>query len=476
MKKLFALVALTCGVIWAQNPVVRLSYVVPFNAVTATATHTSTAIRIPNLSGYGTLTLTGSGITGSPSGCQIALEYQQSTGTTASSAFATQSFTPSNAYQSFTIAPSAGFASGDTLIAVYTCSVYPTAGTLTATFDPSVPVNVQGTVPVSGTFWQATQPVSGTVGISGTVPVSGTFWQATQPVSAASLPLPSGAATSAKQPALGTAGTASTDVLTVQGITSMTPLKVDGSGVTQPVSGTFWQVTQPISAASLPLPSGASTAAKQPALGTAGSPSTDVLTVQGATSMTALKVDGSATTQPVSGTVTVQQSTASSLKVDLSGTGANTTAIKVDNSAVTQPISGSVSISGTPSVSISGTVADPCQANAKSFAVINLTANTQIITAGGAGTRTYFCSLNLIASAATNVALVEGTGTTCATGITGMAGGSTAATGWNFAANGGIALGNGAASVMATAGTAKNVCILVSAANQISGSIAYVQQ
>lgn len=59
--------------------------------------------------------------------------------------------------------------------------------------------------------------------------------------------LPTGASTSAKQPALGTAGTASSDVLTVQGITSMTPLKVDGSGVTQPVSGTFWQTTQPVS-------------------------------------------------------------------------------------------------------------------------------------------------------------------------------------------------------------------------------------
>lgn len=38
----------------------------------------------------------------------------------------------------------------------------------------------------------------------------------TQPVSAASLPLPSGAATAAKQPALGTAGTASADVITTQ--------------------------------------------------------------------------------------------------------------------------------------------------------------------------------------------------------------------------------------------------------------------
>lgn len=50
--------------------------------------------------------------------------------------------------------------------------------------------------------------------------------------------LPTGAATAAKQPALGTAGTASADVITVQGIASMTALKVDGSAVTQPVSFT----------------------------------------------------------------------------------------------------------------------------------------------------------------------------------------------------------------------------------------------
>jgi hypothetical protein len=129
-----------------------------------------------------------------------------------------------------------------------------------------LPVNIIGSVAVTGTFWQATQPVSGI------------FWQATQPISAAALPLPSGAATLAKQPALGTAGTAAADVITVQGIASMTALKVDGSAVTQPVSGsvavsnfpigflaaqsgtwtvgvsgsvavtgTFWQATQPVS-------------------------------------------------------------------------------------------------------------------------------------------------------------------------------------------------------------------------------------
>lgn len=126
--------------------------------------------------------------------------------------------------------------------------------------------------------------------------------------------LPTGAATAAKQPALGTAGTASTDVLSVQGITGMTALKVDGSAVTQPVSLTSTTITGTVAvtqsgtwnltniSGTISLPTGAATAAKQPALGTAGSASTDVITVQGITSMTALKVDGSAVTQPVSAT------------------------------------------------------------------------------------------------------------------------------------------------------------------------------
>lgn len=156
----------------------------------------------------------------------------------------------------------------------------------------------------------------------------------TQPVSAASLPLPTGAATAAKQPALGTAGAASADVITVQGRASMTALVVDGSAVTQPVSAAALplpalaatstkqsdgsQKTQVvdgsgnvigatsnaldinIKSGSVSLPTGASTEAKQPALGTAGTPSADVITVQGRASMTALVVDGSAVTQPVS--------------------------------------------------------------------------------------------------------------------------------------------------------------------------------
>jgi hypothetical protein len=103
---------------------------------------------------------------------------------------------------------------------------------------PSAPNN---TVGVTGTFWQATQPVSGT------------FWQATQPISAASLPLPSGAA----QDATLTGGTQKnritdgTNDATVKAASTL-PAATDKALVVTArdsiaVTGTFWQATQPIS-------------------------------------------------------------------------------------------------------------------------------------------------------------------------------------------------------------------------------------
>lgn len=55
-------------------------------------------------------------------------------------------------------------------------------------------------------------------------------------VDATSWPLPTGAATAAKQPALGTAGTPSADVISVQGLAGMVPLQVDGSNYALQVS------------------------------------------------------------------------------------------------------------------------------------------------------------------------------------------------------------------------------------------------
>jgi ferritin-like protein len=165
-------------------------------------------------------------------------------------------------------------------------------------------VDVNGTVPVSGTFWQATQPVSGTVAISGTVPisgaltdtqlrasavpVSGTFWQATQPVSIATLPaLAAGTnnigdvdvaslpgtvaaditaiktATELLDNALGTdGGVVSTGMLRVGGtdginnqtlsVNNLGHLNIADGGNSITVDGTFWQATQPVSLASVP--------------------------------------------------------------------------------------------------------------------------------------------------------------------------------------------------------------------------------
>lgn len=85
-------------------------------------------------------------------------------------------------------------------------------------------------VPVSGTFFQATQPISGSVSQAGTWTVqpgntaNTTAWKVdgsavTQPVSAASLPLPTGASTSANQ---------STTNTSLSSIDSKTPALVNG--------------------------------------------------------------------------------------------------------------------------------------------------------------------------------------------------------------------------------------------------------
>jgi hypothetical protein len=89
----------------------------------------------------------------------------------------------------------------------------------------------------------------------------------------------------------------------------------------------------------------------------------------------------------------------------------------------------------------------------------------------------YICSIDIVAGAATNVALVEGTKTTneCDTSTAGMAGGATAATGWNLGANGGLTKGNGVGVVFRTAIANHDVCLLFSAGNQVSGSVTWAQ-
>ena len=122
-------------------------------------------------------------------------------------------------------------------------------------------------------------------------------------------------------------------------------------------------------------------------------------------------------------------------------------------------------------------VVDPCKGQTKLYISINQTANTQLV-AGTASKKIYICSIHMVVAVATSAALVEGTGSVCATGTAGVSGfgGATAATGWNFAANGGIALGNGGAAVGAEGTSADNLCLFNSGSGQVSGGISYVVQ
>lgn len=118
---------------------------------------------------------------------------------------------------------------------------------------------------------------------------------------------------------------------------------------------------------------------------------------------------------------------------------------------------------------------DPCEAATRTQVLINQTTSTQVL-AGTSSVKIYVCSFHLISATAQNIAVVEGTGSVCATGIAGVAGGTTAATGWNLAANSGLSLGTGGKWVMQTATNADNFCILQSGAGQVSGSFTYVKQ
>ena len=119
--------------------------------------------------------------------------------------------------------------------------------------------------------------------------------------------------------------------------------------------------------------------------------------------------------------------------------------------------------------------ADPCANAPKIKVAISQTASTKLIT-GVAGSKIYVCHFHIVTTLANNVAIVEGTGSTCGTGTAGVAGGTTAATGWNLPANGILPLGNGAAAIMqADAASGDDVCLLQSAATQVSGTLIYVR-
>lgn len=100
-------------------------------------------------------------------------------------------------------------------------------------------------------------------------------------------------------------------------------------------------------------------------------------------------------------------------------------------------------------------------------------ATTTLLVTGVSGRHVVITSLDLLTGAANNVALISGTGATCGTGTTGIAGGTTAANGYNFAANGGIVKGVGLGMVYRTTATGDNICVVTSSVGPLAGSLTY---
>ncbi len=117
---------------------------------------------------------------------------------------------------------------------------------------------------------------------------------------------------------------------------------------------------------------------------------------------------------------------------------------------------------------------DPCSGVAKTYIPIDITtATTTELTPSLAGASTYYhvCAFHVVTTAANNVALVDDDTDGCGSVTASLAGGLTAGEGWNLAANGGMTFGNGTGTVM-RAQTANSVlCLVTSAATQLSGQI-----
>lgn len=171
-----------------------------------------------------------------------------------------------------------------------------------AASSPVVIASNQSAVPVSGTFFQATQPVS--LAVAPSTPVTGTFFQATQPVSLAVAPSTpvTGTFFQATQPVSGTVTTtppanASTNVAQMSGTAVSMNTGVRDAGTQRvtvatndavPVTGTFFQATQPVSLAAAPTTpvTGTFWQATQPVSGTVTiTPPTLTKGTQGATGL-----------------------------------------------------------------------------------------------------------------------------------------------------------------------------------------------
>ena len=235
----------------------------------------------------------------------------------------------------------------------------------------------------------------------------------------------------------GTAGTESAQVWTVQGIASGTPVIVgDGAGALNTIidSGT---VTTVSTVTSLSQFAGAAINLGSGTIGTG-----------------TLRVN-IATDDPVNDAA-----------VETSAT-IGTTAAAVPASAT--------QIGGTDGTNLVVPYIDPCQREARTVYVVDIvTATTTEIANAVASEFFYLCSVSLFSAGTQNVAIVEDDTDACTSPTAGLNGGVTAAEGYNFTAQTGIVTGTGSNWVMKTATANRYMCIITSAAVQLSGTITFV--
>jgi hypothetical protein len=128
---------------------------------------------------------------------------------------------------------------------------------------------------------------------------------------------------------------------------------------------------------------------------------------------------------------------------------------------------------------------DPCfigttSGGAKAYIPISVATGTTVELTpalAGASTHYYICSINLYTDAANDVLIADDDSDGCGSpsqGIFGSDASPAAAEGWNLAAGGSITIGSGSGSIGRTSATNRVLCIITSAATQLSGNIVVV--
>ncbi len=201
--------------------------------------------------------------------------------------------------------------------------------------------------------------------------------------------------------------------------------------------------------------------------GAAGTAASGVVTVQGIASMTPMLVNPGTATQ--FGVYVEDGAETAAGNLMMAG------AVRRDTAASSSTTAGDNSTINTDAIGLLWTrQLDPCSGVAKVSVPIDIvTATTTEIIDASASNFAYICAITLFSAGTNNVTLVEDDTDACASPTAGIAGGVTAAEGWNLTAQTGLAHGGGGHFVMKSAAANRNICLITSAAVQLNGTVVY---